>query len=62
VFGSDWIDGDQTLKKIVEMFMENAKKDMKISAFGVFHVNLENFRRIIHSAYSYYTFLKGMKI
>lgn len=40
------------------IFMENTKKDVKISAFGLFHVNLATFGTIINSAYSFFAVLK----
>jgi hypothetical protein len=60
LFGSEWIESDEKLKTTVKIFMENAKQDAKISAFGFFHVNLVTFRVIVHAAYSYYNVLKTM--
>jgi hypothetical protein len=58
LFGSDWIDGNAELKSLVKIFMETTKKPTKVSAFGIFHVNLVTFTTIINSAYSYYSVLK----
>jgi hypothetical protein len=38
LFGTDWINTDEEFKSTMKVFMENAKKEIKISAFGVFHV------------------------
>jgi hypothetical protein len=58
LFGSKWIESDEKLKSTMKIFMENVKKEIKVSAFGVFHVNLLTFTTIINSAYSYYNILK----
>jgi 7tm Odorant receptor len=58
LFHSNWIDEDKSFKKIVKIFMENTKKDLKISAFGIFDVNLATFSRIGNAAYSLLAVLK----
>lgn len=40
--------------------MENFKGAVKISAFGVVHVDLQTFGRIINSAFSLYAVLKSL--
>jgi odorant receptor len=60
LFGSEWIECDKEIKSMMKIFMENAKKEIKISAFNVFHVNLATFTTIGNSAYSYYTVLKRL--
>jgi odorant receptor len=57
LFGSEWIECDKEIKSTMKIFMENAKKEIKISAFNVFHVNLPTFTAIINSAYSLYAVL-----
>jgi odorant receptor len=58
LFGSEWIESDKEIKSTMKIFMENAKKEVKISAFNVFHVNLATFTTIGNSAYSFYSVLK----
>jgi hypothetical protein len=58
LFGSEWIETDREIKSTMKIFMENAKKEIEISAFNVFHVNLPTFTTIINSGYSFYTVLK----
>jgi odorant receptor len=58
LFHSNWYKGNHKVAKAVKIFIENTKKDMKISAFGVFEVNLANFSKIINSAYSLFSVLK----
>jgi diketogulonate reductase-like aldo/keto reductase len=60
LFHSNWTKESKKFKTAMKLFMENSKKPMKISAFGVFNINLENFLRIINSAYSLYAVLKQM--
>lgn len=57
-FHSDWIDEGSSLKSLGEIFMENTKQDLKISAFGVFDANLSSFGRIANSAYSLFAVLR----
>jgi 7tm Odorant receptor len=52
LFHSNWIVENESFKKTVKIFMENTKKDLKISAFGIFDVNLASFSRIGNGAYS----------
>lgn len=58
LFHSDWIKGNKALKKTIIIFMENTKKDIKISTFGFFDINLSTFTRIGNSAYSLFAVLK----
>ena len=61
LFHSNWIQGDKKLKSLVKIFLENSKKDIKISAFGVFDVNLVTFNKIGNSAYSLFAVLKRLQ-
>jgi odorant receptor len=58
LFSSDWIKGDKELKTAVTIMMENTKKELKMTAFGYFGVDLGTFTTIINSAFSYYAVLK----
>lgn len=58
LFHSEWANGSNKLKQIVMIFMENTKKEIKITAFGLFNVNLATFTSIGNSAYSFFALLK----
>lgn len=58
LFHSDWMHQDEEFRKNMKVFMENAKKPLKISALGIFEVDLEIFMRIANSAYSLYAVFK----
>jgi odorant receptor len=60
VFHSNWIKKTQRYKNSMLILMENLKKDMKINAFGVFDVSLDNFLKIVNSAYSLFALLKKL--
>lgn len=48
----------RTDAKLMLIFMENLKKDLKISSFSLFSVDLNNFTSIINFAYSMFALLK----
>jgi 7tm Odorant receptor len=58
LFHSDWIIEDNKFKKSMLIFMENSKKDLKISAFNIFHLNLMTFGTIGNTAYSLFAVLR----
>lgn len=58
VFHANWMTGDKSLKKNVQIFIENTKNDLKISAYGVFDVNIATFNKIGNAAYSLLAVLK----
>jgi odorant receptor len=58
LFHSNWMNCKKDLRQSVKICMENTKKQLKISAFGVFEVNLASFSRICNSAYSLLAILK----
>lgn len=60
LFESKWIDGNQTLRKNMKMFMENAKNEIKFTTFGLFKANLETFTAIVHAAFSLFAVLKNI--
>lgn len=60
-FHSNWINESESFKKLSKMFFENAKSDMKITALGVFDVNLTTFNSILNSAYSLFAVLKRVQ-
>jgi len=43
IFESDWINADKEYKKLCLIAMENMKKPIKLKAYRIFEVNLENF-------------------
>jgi odorant receptor len=57
-FHSNWLEENQSYKNTMKILKENLKRDMKISAFGMFHVNLKSFTSIVNSAYSFFAVLK----
>jgi odorant receptor len=58
LFHSQWIDEDKSVKKVCKIFMENTKKEIKISAFNVFDINLATFTRIGNLSFSMLAVLK----
>jgi hypothetical protein len=48
-------------KSSLMIFLECLKRPLKVSAFGVFPINLETFLNIFNMAYSLLTLLKSMK-
>jgi 7tm Odorant receptor len=58
LFHSNWTNESKKFKTAMKLLVENSKKPLRISAFGVFNMNLENFLRITNSAYSLYAVLK----
>jgi hypothetical protein len=58
LFHSDWFREDRSHQKNALIFMEMAKKPVKVSAAGLFEVNLEVFVRICNAAYSLFAVLK----
>jgi odorant receptor len=61
VFDSSWNEESEEFKTAMKIFMENTKKPLKISALGTFHLNLENFLKIMNSAYSVSAVLTSLK-
>lgn len=55
---SQWLDQSESFKANVKILMEYMKKPIKLSAVGVFDVNLENFMKICNSAYSLFAVFK----
>lgn len=60
LFHSDWTSKSHKFKIAMKLFMENAKKPIKITAFGVFEVNLATFTSICNSAFSLYAVFKNV--
>lgn len=58
LFHSDWYYENQSYKKSMTIFMEYIKKPVKMSAIGLFEVNLESFTSICNSAYSLFAIFK----
>lgn len=61
LFHSNWIDASSEHKHAMRIFMANAGNPMKLSAFGIFELKMENFMLIINSAYSAFAVLKNVK-
>jgi odorant receptor len=60
VFHSQWTRENKCDEKCKMIFMENLKKDMKISAWQFFNVNLESFTTIVNATYSLYAVLQKL--
>ena len=58
LFHSNWINANKKDKDTAKIFMENTKKDLSITAFNAFEVNLTTFGKIVNSAYSLFAILK----
>lgn len=69
LFHSKWIEiqsDDRKIKKSMRIVMENFKKELKVSNFGIYVLNLSSFMTILNSTYSYLMLLiqlrsKGFK-
>lgn len=62
LFHTEWTKESREFKKSMKIFMENAKKPMKIFVLKIFELNLENFVKIINSAYSLFAVLRKIDI
>jgi hypothetical protein len=60
LFHTEWTIESERLKKSMKIFMENAKNPMKIFVLKIFELNLENFVKIINSAYSLFAVLRKL--
>lgn len=60
IYNSDWINEPQKYKMLSLFFMVNTTKNMKLSAFGMFDVDLGVFVSILNSAYSLFAVLKSL--
>jgi odorant receptor len=58
LFHSNWIEKSMKHKKAMIIFLENSKKPIKITAFGMVHIDFGTFSNICNSAYSLYAVLK----
>lgn len=58
MFHNEWICEDEEYWKNMKIFMENVKKPLKISVFGVYDVDLQTFGRIVNAAYSLFAVFK----
>jgi hypothetical protein len=61
LFHSNWYSADRNFKVLVTIFMEFAKKPIKIKAMGIFEVNMENFVAVCRSAYSLFAILQKVE-
>jgi hypothetical protein len=56
LFHSNWNKGGPRFKKLMQIFQECSKKDIK--AFEMLKIDLENFIIIVTRAYALYVFMK----
>ena len=61
LFHLKWYEKSKKFKTAMTILMQNARNPMKISAFGVFRLNMRTFLRIVHSTYSLYAVLKNFE-
>lgn len=54
LFHSEWIYRGKPFKKAMKIVMENLKREIKFSAFGLIKVNLGTFTTVCNFAYSLY--------
>lgn len=59
LYSAEWIQRNKKFKSSMTIVMENFKASVKVSAFGVFNVDLETFTRICNAAFSLYAVLKS---
>lgn len=60
IYNSVWIGKPRKYNKLMIFFMTNTCKTMKLSAFGMFDVDLGIFVSILNSAYKLFTLLKSL--
>lgn len=58
IVSSEWIEENKEYRQMLMIVMEFSKQSVKLSAFGLFNVNLKTFREICNSAYSMYHIFK----
>jgi hypothetical protein len=58
ITGSEWMYEDKEYKKLVIIALENAKRPIKITALGLFDVDLKTFKSICESTYSMFCIFK----
>lgn len=57
-FHSEWYQEDVNYRNCAVIFMEYLKKPIKITAIGLFDINLESFTTICNAAYSLFAVFK----
>ncbi|KAG5683345.1 hypothetical protein PVAND_012631 [Polypedilum vanderplanki] len=57
-FYSDWFYEDQKYRKDFYFFMQNATREFKLSAFGLYKINFLTFKKVVNMAYSFYAVFK----
>lgn len=60
LFKSEWINESEDFKMLMKIFLENSKRPIRLSAFGVFNVTLDNFLKIINLAYSLFAVMRSV--
>lgn len=60
LFKSEWINESEDFKMLMKIFLENSKRPIRVSAFGVFNVTLDNFLKIINLAYSLFAVMRSV--
>jgi 7tm Odorant receptor len=58
---SNWERFDASIQKDMLIVLTNSIKPVEMSAGKIYKVNIEQFRTVIGTAFSYYTLLKNLK-
>lgn len=58
---TDWENFEMKVKRSMLIFLTNASKPVELTAGKIYKVNVEQFRTVLGTAFSYYTLLKNLK-
>lgn len=59
IYRANWVPREKRFRSSLTIMMENFKETVKISAYGLFNVDLETFTKVGNSAFSLYAVLKS---
>jgi odorant receptor len=62
LFYSNWIEQSRAFRSSMTIFMEVVKKPLKIDILTLFELSLENFLKIVNSAYSLHAIVKNFEV
>lgn len=58
---SDWEKFDKSVHKDMILILTKAIKPVELTAGKIYKVNIDQFRNVMGTAFSYYTLLKNLK-
>lgn len=58
---SNWETLDKSVRNDIKIIMTNAAKPVAMTAGKIYRVNVDQFRAVMGTAFSYYTLLKNLK-